>query len=399
MKKFSIKGVKSRNLLDKKITLCVTGSVACVRVPELARELIRHGAEVTAVMSENAQKLIGTALLEWATERKVVTELSGSIEHVGLGAYSDLVLVCPVTANTISKIACGIDDTPVTSTVSCALGAGVPVVLVPAMHSSMYDHPVVKENLEKLRRIGVEVIEPHIEEGKAKIAENDQIVERVIALLTPKDLKDIKIVITGGPTYEKIDACRGIINQSSGKMACAIAREALARGADVTMVYGPAREEPPSGVKVIKVVSAQNMINETMEAIKEADVLISVAAIADYSPKAVKGKLGSNEELTLELKRNPKLVALIKKRFPKKLVVGFKLEETIREDKALEYMRESGVDLMVANSTKAINADTAEVVILDGKTRKPVKGTKSEIAKEIINVVREKMKVNKEVQV
>ncbi|MCD6414770.1 MAG: bifunctional phosphopantothenoylcysteine decarboxylase/phosphopantothenate--cysteine ligase CoaBC [Candidatus Diapherotrites archaeon] len=396
MKQFSIKSVKSKSLLGKKITLCISGSVACVRAPELARELIRHGAEVAAVMSESAQKLISPDLLQWATDREVVSKLTGRIEHVRLGAYSDMVLVCPATANTISKISCGIDDTPVTSTVSCALGAGVPVMLVPAMHSSMYNHPIVKENLGKLKSIGVAVINPHIAEGKAKIAENDEIVKRVISTLTPKDLAGLKLVITGGPTYERIDACRGIINQSSGKMSCAIAANASARGAEVTLVYGPAREEPPSNVKLIKVTGAREMIEKTMDAIKSADALISAAAIADYSPISVtNGKLESRKDLKLELKKNPKLVALAKKRFPEKLVVGFKLEETIREDKALECIKESGIDLMVANSTKTIGANNAEAVIMDVKTKTRVNGTKAEVAKEILDALKSKWKKQK----
>ena len=161
----SIKGNKSRLLGDKHITICVCGSVAAVRVPELARELIRHGAEVRIVASDAALTLVGEPLLQWACEHEIVTSLTGNIEHVRLGAYADLVMVCPATANTISKIAQGIDDTPVTSTVTCAIGADKPVIIVPAMHDSMYKHPIVTDNIARLEGIGVKVARPKLAVG------------------------------------------------------------------------------------------------------------------------------------------------------------------------------------------------------------------------------------------
>jgi len=394
MKQFSIKGAKSNRLEGKRITLCVTGSVACARAPELARELMRHGADVTAIMSDGATELIHPNLMQWACEKDVVTSLTGRIEHVRLGAYSDLVLVCPATANTISKIACGIDDTPVTSTVSCALGAHVPVILVPAMHESMYEHLLVAENIAKLKKIGVEVVEPRLEEGKAKIAWNEDIINKVIALFAPKDLTGMKLVITGGPTYEKIDECRGIINRSSGKMACAIASNAKARGAHVTLVYGPAKQEPPKGVELVRVESTAEMTENAMKALAKADALVSVAAMADYRPGLFKGKLDSRKDLTLGLKKNEKLVALAKKKYPRKAVVAFKLGEEIDQEKALEYVR-NGMDLVVADALDAIDADDAEVMITDGKRTVKLHAGKDEIAKAVLDELKAKLKRRK----
>lgn len=383
MSEFSIKGTETQLLKSKKIALGITGSVACVRAPQIARDLMRQGAEVYPVMTKSAQKLIGKDLLEWACENEVVTELTGKIEHVKLGAGSDLVLVCPSTANTLSKIAQGIDDTTVTSTVTCALGEGVPLIIVPAMHESMYTHPIVRENIEKLESMGVSVIKPRLEEGKAKIASNKEIANEVMSILSKKDLEGKKIVITGGPTYERIDACRGIINQSSGKMACALAEQAEMRGADVAFVYGPGKETPR---KAIKVTNAEEMIEKTLGELADADVLISVAAIADYSPKSLKGKLDSGKELALELKKNPKLLELARKKFPDKTIIGFKLEENIDEEKAGRLLKTA--DLVVANSVKAINAETTEVLIKSKEKSRRVKASKRELAGIILDEIK-----------
>lgn len=181
---------KSRLLEGRKVALGICGSVAAVRSPEIARELMRNGAEVYAVMTEPAQKLISPELMEWATGNPAVTELTGRIEHVELGGSflgsADLLLIAPATANTIGKIAAGIDDTPVTSLATTSIGSGLPIVIVPAMHRSMYDHPVVQQNIKRLESLGIRIIQPEIVEGKAKIADIGAIVEEVISLLGKK---------------------------------------------------------------------------------------------------------------------------------------------------------------------------------------------------------------------
>jgi len=182
-----ITGTKSSVLKGKKIGLCITGSVAAVRSPEIARELMRNGAEVYCVMSKNAVKqIVNSYLMEWATGNPVVTKLTGQVEHITLAGKPDLILVAPSTANTISKIACGIDDTTVTTVVSTAIGSKIPIIIVPAMHESLYNHPIIAENIKKLQSLGVEFVRPHLEEGKAKISETSEIVEIVIDRLTSK---------------------------------------------------------------------------------------------------------------------------------------------------------------------------------------------------------------------
>ncbi|MFB0509829.1 MAG: flavoprotein [bacterium] len=174
-------GTKGEELKNKKIVMCITGSVAAIKSPEIARELIRHGAQVFPVMTKMGQRIIHPDLMEWATGNPVILELTGKTEHVELGSQADLILVAPATANTISKIACGIDDTPVTSVVTVAFGNKIPIIIVPAMHESMYKHPILVQNIEKLRSLGCQFIGPEIEEGKAKISPVEKIVKTVIS--------------------------------------------------------------------------------------------------------------------------------------------------------------------------------------------------------------------------
>jgi phosphopantothenoylcysteine decarboxylase/phosphopantothenate--cysteine ligase len=198
-------GTKGDELKGRKIVLCITGSVAAVRSPEIARELMRLGAEVYTVMTPMAQKILHPYMMEWATGNPVVTELTGMIEHVTYAGdhpqRADLVLVAPCTANTLGKAAAAIDDTPVTTVLTTAIGAGIPVIVAPAMHGSMYRHPLVLENIRRLRSIGVEVLMPRFEEDKAKIPGTEMIVEAVVRKLTYKrDLEGRRILITAGPT-------------------------------------------------------------------------------------------------------------------------------------------------------------------------------------------------------
>jgi len=180
-------------LRGKTISLCLTGSVAVISAPIIARELMRLGAEVIAVMTKAATELVNPALMHWATGNPVITHLSGAVEHIYLAGErpravgrADLIMVCPATANTISKIANGIDDTPVTTVVTTAFGTSIPIVIVPAMHASMYKHPILNENIKKLKKYGVDIIDPRLSEGKAKIAKIDDIIDRVIDLVISK---------------------------------------------------------------------------------------------------------------------------------------------------------------------------------------------------------------------
>ncbi|WP_456421855.1 bifunctional phosphopantothenoylcysteine decarboxylase/phosphopantothenate--cysteine ligase CoaBC [Thermococcus sp.] len=366
-----IHATKSRKLVGKKIVLAIPGSIAAVECVKLARELIRHGAEVHAVMSENAQKIIHPYAMEFATGNPVVTEITGFIEHVELAGEhenkADLILVCPATANTIGKIACGIDDTPVTTVVTTAF-AHTPIMIAPAMHSSMYEHPIVIQNIEKLKRLGVEFVSPRVEEGKAKVASIDEIVYRVIKKLHPKTLEGKRVLVTAGATREYIDPIRYITNASSGRMGVAIAEEADFRGADVTLIR--TKGSVPSFVEnQVEVETVEDML-EAMEnelRAKRYDVVVLAAAVSDFRVKnRAETKIKSGKTLTLELEPTPKVIDRVKELQPGVFLVGFKAETD--EEKLIEeakrQIERAGSDLVVANTLKAFGSEENEVLLV-----------------------------------
>jgi len=372
-------------LRDRKIVLCVCGSVAAVEAPRVARELIRHGAEVFPVVSEWGQRIIHPYLLEWATGNPVVTELTGRIEHIRLAGdhpqRADLILIAPATANTIGKIANGIDDTPVTSVATTALGSGIPVMIVPAMHESMYRHPAVLENIARLKEMRATVLEPRLEEGKAKIADIDVILETVITILTKKDMAGLKVLITAGPTYEYIDPVRIISNRSSGKMGIALAREASRRGAEVTLIYGHGTAKPPTlGVRVVMVDTTEDLCRAVTSELNswQCDIFIGAAAAADYTPEQSfesKIRTESIPELNIKLKASPKVVDEVKKISPRTFSVAFKAETDLSDrelvERAYARLMKADIDLIVANDVSregvGFQVDTNEVFIVDRK--------------------------------
>lgn len=353
-------------LRGKTICLCLTGSVAIISAPIIARELMRKGAEVIAVMTKAATELISPSLFHWATGNYVISNLSGAVEHVYLAGErpkmvgrADLILVCPATANTISKIACGIDDTPVTTVVTTAFGSGIPIIVVPAMHESMFRHEILTENSKKLRKYGVEILGPRISEGKAKIARIDNIIDRVIDLLVAKkDLHGMKVLVTAGPTREPIDTVRFVSNRSSGKQGIEIAKECSARGADVLLINGKSTENPPDYLNVINVTTTQDFIDTVKKELTENkyNIFICAAAISDYSPKeCIKGKISSDDvdELQINMALTPKIINEARKVDNDILIVAFKAETNISRseliDRAFSRLNKSKVDLIVAN--------------------------------------------------
>jgi len=405
-------GSKSHLLKGRKIALCITGSVAAAKCPEIARKFMRQGAEVYTVMSAMAQKIIHPYLMEWATGNQVVTELTGKIEHVmlaGEGAdKADLILVAPATANTISKIACGIDDTPVTTVVSTAFGSAIPIIIVPAMHESLYRHPVVTENVRKLQALGVEFVGPTVEEGKAKMVETKEIVEAVIRRLTvKKDLAKRRVIVTAGPTLEYIDPVRIITNKSSGKMGIAVVEEALSRGAEVTLVYGPGTAIPPGDVKKIPVETSQEMYEAVVSELKSKkyDIAIAAAAVADWAPEEqyeYKVPTSTKAELTVKLKPTPKIIDTIKKISPDTFLVAFRAEYNLSNKElvqsAYERLKKAKADLIAANDIGrrgvGFGYDTNEIFIVDANKKVvhvPL-ATKREAAKRLIDVIVDKIK-------
>jgi phosphopantothenoylcysteine decarboxylase/phosphopantothenate--cysteine ligase len=407
-----IVGTKGRKLKGKRIVLCITGSVAAIQCPEIARILMRHGAEVITVISPMAQKIIHPYLMEWATGNPVVTELTGKIEHVALvGEHSkkaDLVLVAPATANTISKIACGIDDTTVTSVVSTAFGSNTPIIIVPAMHESMYNHPILTENIKQLKTLGIGFVGPRIEERKAKIAETKDIVDAVIRRLSVKqDFSGLKLLVTAGPTVEHIDPIRVVTNRSSGKMGTAIAEEALDRGSEVTLVYGLGTTTPPRKARVISVETTEQMHKAVVSELKSKkyDVMIAVAAAADWTvekPYSYKVSTRKLDLLDLKLKPTRKIIEYVKEASPETSLVAFraeyKLPKTDLIESAYKRLLEVNADLIVVNDVGkkgvGFETETNEVFIVD-KEKKVVHvplAHKREVASKILDVVNEKIK-------
>ncbi len=381
-----ITGSKGSELAGRKIALLVSSSVASFKTPEIARELMRHGADVHVVISPATEKMVGSDLLEWATGNPVVKELTGKLEHIALAGNSstrvDLVLISPATANTIGKLASGVDDTPVTTVAATAIGSKIPVLIAPAMHEPLYDHPIVQENIERLKRIGVEFIEPELIEGKAKIASTEKIVRAVLTRLAShkKDLQGHKVLVTAGPTIEHIDPVRVITNRSSGKMGVAIAEEVASRGAETTLILGPGSVAPPAGVKTIRVESTEDMLNATVKELKERkhDLVFAAGAPSDYKPKSTsprKIKTRKEKTITLELQATPKIITEARKANPKAFIVAFKTEHNVSNDElvseAFEILSEKTADLVAANDAGhegvGFQTDTNELYVVDAR--------------------------------
>ncbi|MDE1854366.1 MAG: bifunctional phosphopantothenoylcysteine decarboxylase/phosphopantothenate--cysteine ligase CoaBC [Thaumarchaeota archaeon] len=404
-----IRSTRGKELDGRKVVLCVTGSVASIEVPALARELMRHGADVSVVMSESAEKLVRPETLEWATGNPVVRKLTGKTEHVRLAGEwegrADLVLVAPCTANTLSKMALGIDDTPVTTLASMALGGGIPLVVCPAAHEPMYRNPAVAANLERLKERGVEFVGPRFEEGKAKMATVEEIVDASMRRLAAQDFRGKKVVVTGGPTVEFIDPVRVITNLSSGKMGVALAKGAWMRGAEVSYVHGGGLEPPPY-IRSRKVLTTAEMRATVLEELKRGcDLFIMAAAPADFAPESkAPGKIRTSEgTLSLKLKPTSKIIDEVRTKWPELYMVAFKAETAPSRgalaEAAKRFLKESGANMVVANdvsSGKGFGTDTNSVLIIQrGRSREIAKRPKDEIAKTVLDDVGKALKLRK----
>jgi|SRR5659263_163100 len=389
----------SKSLEEKTIILGITGSIAAVRCVELARELRRHGADVHAVMTDASRKIIHPEAMRYATGNHVITEITGDVEHVdfcGIGGRASLLLIAPCTANTIGKIAHGIDDTPVTTFATTAFGSSIPIIIVPAMHESMYDQPIVIENIGKLTELGVELVNPKTEEGAAKIADTEEIVLRVERAAGKKTLSGKRIIITGGATAETIDPIRILTNRASGKTGIELALEAFRRGADLTLVHRGCLGI--QGICEFYAESAKDMTDIVIEELgKGYDLMISAAAISDFTVIPLKNKIKSAKELTLKLKPAPKLIKEARQKYPDLKIIGFKAETGVSDEelirRARESMESSNLSMVIANDVSSGGMGTEEnnVHLVDGSV-KHVSGTKRQISIEIMDKVEEIMR-------
>ncbi len=366
-----------------RVALCATGSVAAYRVPDLARALTSDGHEVRIVASRSALRFVGEDALSFSSNAgPPVLELTGKAEHVEVSEWCDVALMAPATLNSIAKVVHGTCDTPPTLTFVAALGAGKRCLVAPAMSGSMYASPPCREALNRLREWNVEVVEPVLEEGKAKLAPLESIVAAVRA-----GLEGRKVVVTGGPTQEPIDDVRVITNPSSGRTAAEICRELKARGAEVTLVKGPVNIDAPAD-DVVEVVTTEEMLNAVKEATKDADCLVMCAAPSDFKPKRkVPGKVPSDSELTLELELTPKIVEEVFPEF-EGLKVAFKTDPNPVEG-ARRLADRVPVDLIVANPPEVMGAEEGRWWILDGngEVLRTVEGGKRTLAAELCDLI------------
>ena len=399
-------GSDGSELVGKKIVLCITGSVAAYRAIDLARLLMRRGADVHAVMTESTgATLLHPEMMKWATGNDVVTKLTGNLEHVMLADYgmSDLIIVYPCTANTLGKIAGGIDDTPVTSVLSVALGSKIPVVIAPAMHGAMYENKFIQQNVERLRG-HVVFVEPRREEGKAKVADPEQVLDAAIATLSDGPLTGKRVLVTAGSTVEHIDPIRVLTNTSSGKMGIAIAQEAERMGASVTLVYGHGSE--PANGRAMRVSTTEEMYKAVVSELssKKYDVAIMAAAVADFMPtrkseKKIDTRAGKME---LSLVATRKIIEQVKKKSNDTFLVAFKADYGVTDaaliEKAYRKLQECDADIVVANDLgrkgSEAGSDRNQVIIVDKKKKTVYLKLESKVvvARKILELVAKSIK-------
>jgi phosphopantothenoylcysteine decarboxylase/phosphopantothenate--cysteine ligase len=355
-------------------------------------------------MSDMAEQIIHPNILEWATGNSVVTKLTGRIEHIEYTtgeSKADLLLVAPCTANTVGKIANGIDDTPVTSFVASALGANQPIVIALAMHATMYEQPIVQGNIRKLTELGIAFVEPTFEEGKAKLASPESILQAVLDALPRKDFQGRRVLITAGPTIENIDPIRIITNSSSGKMGAALAFESIRRGAAVTVIHGPITIALPHQARTISIHTTKEMYDETVKQLQSSnyDVVLATAAPSDYAPKTVEKKISTdnNRKLTLELHATQKIIDDIKKVSPNVFLVAFRAQVGLSREELVTdgyaRLKQASANLLATNDVGrtdiGFGSDYNEVTLINakGESRIIERRTKREIAKQLLDAV------------
>ena len=388
-------------LKGKKIVLGITGSIAAYKSCLIIRELIKRGAEVQVVITPAGKEFITPITLSALTHNPVISEFFSQRDgtwnsHVDLGLWADAMLIAPCTASSIGKMANGIADNMLITTY---LSMKAPIFIAPAMDLDMYKHPSTQANIEKLKEYGNNIIEPASGylasglEGKGRMEDPEKIVETLDRQFSKKDLRGKQIMITAGPTYEKIDPVRFIGNYSSGKMGFAIAEECYQRGADVTLISGPVSMKCSDGINRIDVENCENMYNEATKAFNNCDAAILCAAVADFKPENVADKKikRENNDLIIKLKSTHDIAASLGKiKNSKQKIVAFALETNDEEMNAKHKLEKKNADFIVLNSTRisgtTFRSDENQITIIskDGK-KEYDKKPKSEVATDIID--------------
>lgn len=396
-------------LKGKHIILGITGGIAAYKSASLLRLLVKEGAEVQVIMTPSGREFITPVTLSALSGKPVITEFFSANtgewhSHVDLGIWADLMVIAPATASTIGKMANGVADNMLLTTY---FSAKEHVMIAPAMDLDMYAHPATQRNLQRLREDGVGIIDAASGElashliGKGRMEEPERILKEIKSYFSQSgELKDKKVLVTAGPTYEKIDPVRFVGNYSSGKMGYAIASEFASRGADVTLVSGPVSLDTPAGVKRVDVESAEQMLEACLKEFEDCDIAVMSAAVADYAPAQrhdQKIKRENKDTLTLEMKRNPDIAATLGKIKGNRILVGFALESNDERVNALSKLKRKNLDFIVLNSLRDKGAcfmtDNNKVTIIAGTgevMEYPLK-PKKEVARDIVDVVTTKL--------
>lgn len=388
-------------LKEKRIVLAVSGGIAVYKAVELLRLLTKAGADVHVIMTRAAQEFVTPLTFQTLSSNPVHTELFNliaerEIGHISLADRADLFIVAPATANVVGKIACGIADDMLTTTV---MATKAPVVIAPAMNVNMYTNPIYLENEAKLRRIGFYIVDPVSGslacgwEGQGKLASPETIFEASLSALSPKDLTGRTVMVTAGPTREEIDPVRYISNYSSGRMGYSLARAAARRGAEVILISGPTSLPAPCGVEMVKISSAFDMQREVLARVHSCDVVIKAAAVADYRPverKSSKVKKQS-DEMVIQLCKNPDILAGLGAMEKRPFLVGFAAETDNLSEYAAKKLKEKNLDMIVANdvsqSDAGFNVETNRAVLIfrDGSSEECPLALKDELAERILD--------------
>lgn len=397
-------------LAGKHIVLGVTGSIAAYKIASLASMLVKQKADVTVIMTQNATNFINPITFETLTGNKCLVDtfdrnFQYSVEHVSLAKQADVFLIAPASANVIAKAAHGLADDMLTTTL---LACTCPKIVAPAMNTRMFQNEIVQDNMKILQKYGMEVIHPASgylacgDTGEGKMPEPEVLLEYIIKAVTPKDMAGKKILVTAGPTQEKLDPVRYISNHSTGKMGYAIARAAMLRGAEVTLVSGKVAITPPMGVEVVPIVSAADMAQAVKERAQEQDIIIKAAAVADYRPVVVaEEKMKKKDgDMTIPLERTEDILAYLgSHRRPGQFLCGFSMETEHMLENSRAKLEKKNIDMIVANNLKQAGAgfgtDTNVVTLLTKTdTRELPLMKKEEVADELLSYILGQMEKN-----
>lgn len=395
------------NLQGKCVLLGITGGIAAYKMANVASGLRKAGAMVHVIMTENATKFITPLTFETLTNNRCVVDTFArdfqyDVKHISLAKAADLILIAPATANVIAKLANGLADDMLTTTV---LAARCKKLVAPAMNTAMLENPITQDNLAKLKKYGFGIIEPAVgmlackDVGSGKLPEPETLLDCIaMELAREKDMAGLHVTVTAGPTQEALDPVRYLTNHSTGRMGYAIAREAMLRGADVTLISGPTALKPVPGVKTVDVVSARDMFEAVQAALPETDILVKAAAVADYRPMSIaEDKIKKQDgDMAIPLERTDDILGWVAEhRHPGLFVCGFSMETRDMIENSRKKLARKHLDMIAANNLKVAGAgfgvDTNVVTILtaDGIQELPLMG-KDQVAAKLLDAILER---------